>query len=331
VSVDYVLKGTVSVPRFPGKYNAQVYNNHDPEQQFRIQCTVPYVLGDQISCWALPNHMAFGNQTGLYFVPNVGANVWVEFADGDPSQPIWSGGYPVQSASGTGVNTPKSVQTGYPNVQAIRTSSGHEITFNNNPGSLGFTITSSTGHAIQVNDVNKHISLTTVGGHNVILDDLLQRINMTSAGGHNVVLDDLNKKIQALDSAGNKFLMNAEAGQLKIQHELSSGEQSLMQTIDHSIQHVASKVGLGDTAANLASSQFAALNQAAMTAFESNLWVQRLNDLKALITAMIAAGVPNAGSVLAELAALAHTSIPSGSTIVRIAQAPGDNVATGSG
>ena len=319
MSVDFADLGGVSVPRFPGKYNAQVYDNKDPLQQFRIRCTVPYVLGDQISVWALPSHMSFGPQTGMFMIPTVGASVWIEFADGDPSQPVWSGGYPILSQDGSGMSTPASCQTGYPNVASIKSSSGHEITFNNNSNALSFTITSSAGHVIQVSDVNKTISVKTVGGHNVLLNDV-------------------TKQLSVIDSLGNKILMDANSTTAKIQQTLASGEKSLMQTVDHSIQHVASKVGLGDTAANLTASTAAALNTAALSAFESNSLVRRLSDQKGVITAMITAmatsgvpSLPSAAACIAQLASLAHISIPSGSTIVRIAQAAGDNVATGSG
>jgi hypothetical protein len=30
---------------------------------------------------------------GFYAIPPIGANVWIEFEGGDPSYPIWSGGF----------------------------------------------------------------------------------------------------------------------------------------------------------------------------------------------------------------------------------------------
>ena len=302
MAVTEIHQGATTIPRFHGKYSGVVYDNNDPTKQMRLRCTVPYVLGDQVSVWALPGNTSSGIQTGMFIIPSLNANVWVEFLDGDPSQPIWVPGPPVLNPNGSGMNIPESVKNGYPNVASIKTSSGHEITFNNNVNAPAITITSAAGHVITLSDVNKNISITSVGGHVAILDDL-------------------NKRIQMIDSAGNKFLMNAQAGQLKIEHQLQSGEYSLMNTADHSIQHVASKVGLGDTAANLTNAEFSAFSQAAMTAFENNLFIRRLNDLEALITAMITSGVPNAGTILANLATLAHISIPSGSSIVRIAQA----------
>jgi len=74
-----------------GKYRGKVENNIDPQLQGRIQVSVPAVLGSGTLSWALPNTPYGGSQVGLFTVPPVGANVWVEFEGGDPDYPIWAG------------------------------------------------------------------------------------------------------------------------------------------------------------------------------------------------------------------------------------------------
>lgn len=77
-----------------GKYRGTVINNVDPEQRGRMMVQVPAVLGLVPSSWAepcVPLAGPSGPPMGVYFVPPIGAGVWVEFEGGDPELPIWSG------------------------------------------------------------------------------------------------------------------------------------------------------------------------------------------------------------------------------------------------
>jgi hypothetical protein len=76
---------------FFGKYRGTVTNNLDPLQLGRVQVSVPAVLGDGRLSWAMPCVPYAGPQVGLFVVPPVGANVWVEFEAGDTDYPIWAG------------------------------------------------------------------------------------------------------------------------------------------------------------------------------------------------------------------------------------------------
>jgi hypothetical protein len=80
--------------RYYGKYRGSVFANIDLEQIGRIQVTVPDVFGDEPSPnWAMPCVPAGGSQSGFFIVPPVGSQVWVEFEQGDPNYPIWTGGF----------------------------------------------------------------------------------------------------------------------------------------------------------------------------------------------------------------------------------------------
>lgn len=74
-----------------GKYRGTVANNVDPMQQGRLQVSVPAVLGTGTLGWAMPCVPYAGPGVGLFALPPVGANVWVEFEGGDPNFPIWTG------------------------------------------------------------------------------------------------------------------------------------------------------------------------------------------------------------------------------------------------
>ena len=79
--------------KYYGKYRGTVLNNVDPLQIGRIQVVVPDVANLIPSSWAMPCVPIAGKQEGAFFVPQIGAGVWVEFEQGDPDYPIWVGGF----------------------------------------------------------------------------------------------------------------------------------------------------------------------------------------------------------------------------------------------
>ncbi len=78
-------------PSFFGKYRGVVTNNQDPELRGRIKAKVPDVYGDDESGWAMPCAPFGGANAGFFALPKVNAGVWIEFEQGDPDYPIWSG------------------------------------------------------------------------------------------------------------------------------------------------------------------------------------------------------------------------------------------------
>jgi hypothetical protein len=85
--------GGAGAKRYYGKYRGLVLDNIDPLQIGRILAQVPDLLGDTPSTWAMPCVPAAGIQAGCFIVPPIGSQVWMEFEQGDPDYPIWSGGF----------------------------------------------------------------------------------------------------------------------------------------------------------------------------------------------------------------------------------------------
>jgi len=79
------------VSTYYGKYRGKVHDVVDPLQLGRVQVSVPAVLGEGRAAWAMPCVPYAGEGVGLFLVPPVGANVWVEFEAGDPDLPILAG------------------------------------------------------------------------------------------------------------------------------------------------------------------------------------------------------------------------------------------------
>jgi hypothetical protein len=79
------------VPNFFGKYRGKVAANIDPLHLGRIQVEVAAIFGSDRLAWALPCTPYAGSDVGFFAIPPVGTNIWVEFEQGDPDYPIWSG------------------------------------------------------------------------------------------------------------------------------------------------------------------------------------------------------------------------------------------------
>jgi len=112
--------------RHYGKYRGTVFDNDDPLFKGRIQAVVTDVLGDIPTTWAtpcLPVTGIIGVQSGIYALPPIGANVWMEFEHGDVNYPIWSGCFwdsqgqiPLAALAGTPETAPIVMQTVGQNV-----------------------------------------------------------------------------------------------------------------------------------------------------------------------------------------------------------------------
>ena len=79
--------------KFYGKYRGKVEVNLDPLGLGRLQVSVADVMGDGTLAWAMPCLPGAGPGVGIFAIPPVGANVWVEFERGDPNYPVWCGGF----------------------------------------------------------------------------------------------------------------------------------------------------------------------------------------------------------------------------------------------
>ena len=80
-----------SAQRFFGKYRGVVTDVD--ASTMRIKAKVPAVFGDADSGWALPCVPYAGDSVGIAFLPETDAEVWIEFEAGNPSYPIWAGGF----------------------------------------------------------------------------------------------------------------------------------------------------------------------------------------------------------------------------------------------
>jgi uncharacterized protein involved in type VI secretion and phage assembly len=127
--------------QFFGKYRGKVEDNNDPQQLGRLRVSVPSVLGSGQSSWAMPSVPYAGSQVGFFFLPPVGANVWVEFEGGNKDYPIWSGCFWNKG------DVPANPVTA--DMKVIKTDTA-TITINDQQGSGGFSIETTSGLKIAI-------------------------------------------------------------------------------------------------------------------------------------------------------------------------------------
>lgn len=127
--------------KFFGKYRGLVTDNADSTNRGRVKVKVPAVL-NELEVWALPCLPYAGDNVGLYTIPEAGSGVWVEFEGGDPSFPIWTGGFWADD------QLPKDEQNNKaaPSLRMLRSEKGLMITFNDD--SEVITISDSDGSNI---------------------------------------------------------------------------------------------------------------------------------------------------------------------------------------
>lgn len=131
------------MPSYYGKYAGKVEENFDPLGRGRLMVSVPAVF-EAGKVWALPCVPYAGPDVGIFFMPPKNAHVWVEFAEGRPERPIWSGCFWGDSES-----APVSVSPLAANKKMLKTASC-TLTLDDTLGVGGITIDFKYGVKIKL-------------------------------------------------------------------------------------------------------------------------------------------------------------------------------------
>lgn len=142
--------------KYFGKYTGIIIDNRDTAQLGELVVSVPSIFPrDTVTARAaLP--------FGFFFVPEVGAKVWVEFEGGESGLPLWTG---VQYVPG---EWPVEARATPPQKRTIITPSGHFITFNDKRDEETILISSPTRIRIEcAGNVEINGSSVTINGRPV--------------------------------------------------------------------------------------------------------------------------------------------------------------------
>jgi uncharacterized protein involved in type VI secretion and phage assembly len=173
--------------KFFGKYRGIVTDNQDPTKRGRVKVRVPAVLQD-LQVWAVPCLPYAGNNVGVYAIPEAGAGIWIEFEAGDPSYPVWTGGFWADN------ELPKNEKgnAATPVLRMMRSQKGLMISFDDNSETM--TLSDKDGSNIMTFEVQSgkikvnaklkvvveapHIELVENSQHPLVFgDDLLNYLN----------------------------------------------------------------------------------------------------------------------------------------------------------
>jgi uncharacterized protein involved in type VI secretion and phage assembly len=188
--------------RFFGKYRGTVVDNEDSTARARLKVKVPAVMGDA-AVWALPCLPLAGPGMGAYLIPEVGAGVWVEFEAGDPSYPIWCGGFWGDNQT----PTDNEGADASPTLKVIRSKEGLMVTLND--ADQVVTVSDKDGKNVVIIEVMAG-KITVKGATKAIVEAPL--IELVENATHPVVFGD--NLMTYLNSVVQTYQTHTHPGQL---------------------------------------------------------------------------------------------------------------------
>jgi len=164
--------------RWYGKYAGLVTSVEDPEGLGWIKVQVPALSpgGEEMTarpCFA----------PGQFWVPPVGARVWVEFEAGDPACPLWVG---IWYASG---EVPDEADIAPPTSHVFHTPAGHQVELSDTDGSERIIIRHKDNAFVAI-DENGSIVLSSKTGGTLYLNADSDEASLISPQGHTISMTE---------------------------------------------------------------------------------------------------------------------------------------------
>jgi hypothetical protein len=186
--------------KYYGKYRGTVIDNLDPKKMGRVRLVVASLLGTTELDWALPC-LPFGGlaDQGWFSVPEIKAQVWVEFEEGELSQPIWTGTFWRK-----GDDVPKAAALEEPTTRLMKTPAGHIFQFDDKEGEEKILLQHVAGAEVTI-DENGTVAVTDAVGSHVTLDADAEEVVVEDVNGNSLSMTASGITIE--DSNGNKIEM----------------------------------------------------------------------------------------------------------------------------
>ncbi len=166
------------VGKYYGKYSGIVVDNADPEQRGTLKVRVDSIFGVQTVVTARPCL-----PSGHFFVPDIGALLWVEFEAGDSRYPIWVGTwYPVDG-------TPDAAKIDPPTHRVIHTPSGHTVEFTDESGEERVVLRHRTDAFVAL-EPDGSVIVSNPNGANLYLNADGKEATLTGQQGHLLSMTD---------------------------------------------------------------------------------------------------------------------------------------------
>jgi uncharacterized protein involved in type VI secretion and phage assembly len=207
--------------KYYGKYRGFVADNEDPQGLGRIKVKVPSVLGSEPSPWALPcAPFGGGPGHGWFAVPEVDAQVWVEFEEGDLRRPIWTGTFWQKKA-----DVPQDAAAAPTTTRLFQTPGGHVLSFSDAKDEEQVVLKHASGARLGI-DPKGSVALTDAGGATVVLDAEAESLRIEDSHGNSVLLSSSGVKVE--DTSGNTIELASAGITVKGQKVVVEGTQVLL-------------------------------------------------------------------------------------------------------
>ncbi len=181
------LNKNIQIPEAESQV-AVVKENHDPEGLGRIRAQFQWQTGNEMTPWIRVLTSSAAGGRGMYFIPEIGDEAYIDFDQGNPDRPYVTGtlfhgnAKPIWGSPGN-------------DTKALRTRSGNRVELNDADGSIniidpsGNTITMAGNGEITINAPNK-LTLTSTDIIIEASNDVSVNAgnNMTSGAGNNLAV-----------------------------------------------------------------------------------------------------------------------------------------------
>ena len=204
-----------------GKYRGFVTDNEDPDRLGRLKLIVPSLFETSELEWALPC-MPFGGlpEYGFFMIPEVDAQVWVEFEQGNLAYPIWTGTFWQPKSE-----VPEEISSDGPTARLIKTPSGHILHMEDKEDEEIIHLKHMIGSELLI-DEKGSLALTDQNGATLTIDADAGEIIVADSNGNTMTMSSSGTTVE--DSNGNKIEMAASGITVKGQQVVIDGQTVML-------------------------------------------------------------------------------------------------------
>ncbi len=134
---------------------AVVKENNDPEKMGRVRVQFKWQKGNEMTPWIRQSTNYASGDRGVYFVPEIGDEVYIDFEQGHPDRPYMTGAKYHSNAKPEFFDPEN-------NIKSIKTRSGHTILFTDTAEGESITIKDKNGNQILIDTVGNNMNITAL-------------------------------------------------------------------------------------------------------------------------------------------------------------------------